>query len=184
MSRIGKQLVKVPSGVKVEIEKGMLKAEGPKGKIEQPLHPDIKVAHDASEGVIKVERPTDSKRHKSLHGLTQRLVANAVMGVSEGFSRTLQIVGMGYNAKAQGEQITLNLGFSNPVVMKVPEGLTVETPAPTQIIVRGCDKQRVGQFAAEMRRKRPPEPYKGKGVRYEDEHVRRKAGKAFVSGQM
>lgn len=180
MSRIGKQPVEVPSGVKVEIGVGVLKVEGPKGKIEQPFHLDIKVAHDASESVITVERPTDSKRHKSLHGLTQRLLLNAVTGVSEGFSKTLQIVGMGYNAKADGEQITLNLGFSNPVVMKIPEGLTVETPAPTQVIVRGCDKQKVGQFAAEMRRKRPPEPYKGKGVRYQDELVRRKAGKAVV----
>jgi len=184
MSRIGKQPVKVPSGVKVEIKKGSLKAEGPKGTLEQPLHPDMKVEHDASAGVLTVSRPTDSKRHKALHGLTQRLISNAVTGVSEGFSRRLEIVGVGYNARVQGRQLTLNLGFSEPVIMQVPDGLEVETPAPTRIIVSGCDKQKVGQFAAEIRRKRPPEPYKGKGVRYEGEYVRRKAGKAFVGGQV
>ncbi len=183
MSRIGKQPVAVPAGVKIEIGKGSLKAEGPKGSLSQRLHPDMIVEHDASAGVIRVSRPTEAKRHKALHGLTQRLVTNAVVGVSEGFMRRLQVVGVGYNARAQGREITMNLGFSNPVVMKVPEGLEVETPSPTQIIVRGCDKQRVGQFAAEIRHKRPPEPYKGKGVRYEDEYVRRKAGKAFVGGQ-
>jgi large subunit ribosomal protein L6 len=183
MSRIGKQPVEVPSGVKVEIRKGLLRAEGPNGALEQRLHPDMKVAYDASAGIVTVTRPSESKRHRALHGLTQRLISNAVTGVSEGFSRRLQVVGVGYNARSQGDQLTLNLGFSEPVVMKVPEGITVETPALTQIIVRGCDKQAVGQFAAEIRGKRPPEPYKGKGVRYEDEYVRRKAGKAFVGGQ-
>jgi large subunit ribosomal protein L6 len=183
MSRVGKQPVKVPSGVKVEVKQGLIRTEGPKGKVEQRLPFDIELEHDSAAGEIRLTRPTDSKRHKSLHGLAQRLVSNAVTGVSEGFTRRLQIVGVGYNARTQGAQITLNLGFSNPVVMKVPEGISVETPAPTQIIVSGCDRQKVGQFAAEIRRKRPPEPYKGKGVRYEDEQVRRKAGKAFVGGQ-
>lgn len=178
MSRIGKQPVKVPAGVKVEIKPGLLRVEGPRGKLEQPLHPDMLVKHDGDE--ITVARPTDSKRHRALHGLTQRLVSNAVVGVSDGFEKKLTIVGVGYNARAKGRQITLNLGFSNPVVMAVPEGLTVETPATTQIVVSGADKQKVGQFAAEIRRKRPPEPYKGKGVRYVDEYVRRKAGKAFA----
>ena len=183
MSRVGKQPVKVPAAVKVEVKKGLLRAEGPQGKLEQPIPPGIKIEHDREAGEIRFSRPTDSKRHKSLHGLTQRLVANAVAGVAEGFAKRLEIVGVGYNARSQGTRLTLNLGFSNPVIMMVPDGLTVETPTPTQVIVRGCDKQKVGQFAAEIRRKRPPEPYKGKGVRYENEYVRRKAGKAFVSGQ-
>ncbi len=183
MSRVGKQPVKVPSGVKVEVKKGLVRAEGPRGKLEQRVPFDIEVAYDKSEGVLRCSRPTDSKRHRALHGLTQRLVTNTVTGVSEGFTKRLSIVGVGYNARSQGKQITLNLGFAGPVVMQVPEGLTVETPAPTQIVVSGCDKQKVGQFAAEIRRKRPPEPYKGKGIRYEDEVVRRKAGKTFVSGQ-
>lgn len=183
MSRVGKQPVKVPAGVKVEMKKGLFCAEGPRGRLEQPVHRDIKIEHDEDAGEIRLSRPTESKRHKSLHGLTQRLVGNAITGVSEGFTRKLEIVGVGYNARSQQTRLTLNLGFSNPVVMMVPEGVEVETPAPTRIVVRGCDKQKVGQFAAEIRRKRPPEPYKGKGVRYEDEYVRRKAGKAFVSGQ-
>ncbi|MCD6404912.1 MAG: 50S ribosomal protein L6 [Planctomycetes bacterium] len=183
MSRVGKQPVKVPSGVKVRITTDLFRAEGPKGKIDQPVHPDIMVKHDDAAGEIRVSRPADSKRFKALHGLTQRLVQNAVTGVSEGFEKRLQIVGVGYNARAQGPRLTLNLGFSNPVIMDVPEGVAVETPAPTVIVIKGPDKQKVGQFAAEIRRKRPPEPYKGKGVRYENEYVRRKAGKAFVSGQ-
>jgi large subunit ribosomal protein L6 len=183
MSRVGKQPVKVPAGVKVEVKKGLFRAEGPRGKLEQRIHPDIKIEHDKEAGEVRFSRPTESKRHKSLHGLAQRLVGNAVAGVSEGFTKKLEIVGVGYNAKSQGDKLTLNLGYSGPVIMTIPEGVKVETPAPTQIVVTGCDKQKVGQFAAEVRRKRPPEPYKGKGVRYEDEYVRRKAGKAFVSGQ-
>jgi len=183
MSRIGEQPVSVPSGVKVETGKGLLKAEGPKGKMEQPLHPDMKVEYDQEAGEVRVERPSDSKRHRALHGLTRQLVENAVVGVTEGFRRRLEIVGVGYNARAQGDRVALNLGFSEQVVMEVPDGLTVETPSPTEIIITGCDRQKVGQFAAEVRAKRPPEPYKGKGIRYEDEYVRRKAGKAFVGGE-
>lgn len=183
MSRIGKQPVKVPPGVKVEITGKFVRAEGPKGKLEQPVHPDMTIEFDPDTREILVKRPTESKRHKALHGLTQRLVSNVVTGVNEGFQKKLEIVGVGYNARAQGERLTLNLGFSNPVIMAVPKEVEVETPAPTQIVIRGCDKQKVGQFAAEIRRKRPPEPYKGKGVRYEGEYVRRKAGKAFVGGQ-
>ncbi len=184
MSRVGKQPVKVPSGVKVEIKKTAIKAEGPKGVLEQPFPADMKVNFDKDAGEIHVVRPTDSNRHRALHGLTQRLVDNAVVGVSAGFQKKLQIVGIGYNAKIQGKEVVLSVGFANQVHMPIPAGLSVETPVPTQVIVSGCDKQKVGQFAAEIRKIRPPEPYKGKGIRYDGEHVRRKAGKAFAgSGQ-
>lgn len=183
MSRVGKQPVKVPAGVKIEIKDGVFHAKGPKGSLEQKLHPDMNVAYDEKAGEILVTRPSEQKRHKALHGLTQRLIANVVTGVSAGFEKKLQIIGLGYNAKVQGAKLMLNVGFANTVEMAVPKDLTVEAPSITQIIVRGCDKQRVGQFAADVREIRPPEPYKGKGIRYEGEYVRRKAGKAFVSGQ-
>jgi large subunit ribosomal protein L6 len=183
MSRVGKQPVKVPAGVKIEIKNGVFHAKGPKGALEQAIHPDMVVAYDEKGGVITVARPSDAKRHRALHGLTQRLVANVVTGVSAGFEKKLQIIGLGYNAKVQGAKLLLNVGFANTVELVVPKDLSVETPTITQINVRGCDKQRVGQFAADVRGIRPPEPYKGKGIRYEGEYVRRKAGKAFVSGQ-
>ena len=138
------------------------------------------ISYDEKGGVITVARPSDAKRHKALHGLTQRLVSNVVTGVSAGFEKKLTIIGLGYNAKVQGAKLLLNVGFANPVEIAVPKDIAVETPSNTQISVRGCDKQRVGQFAAEIRSIRPPEPYKGKGIRYENEYVRRKAGKAFV----
>jgi len=182
MSRVGKQPVKVPPGVKVELASGVFKAKGPRGTTEQALHPEIKVEYDEAAGEIRVTRPSDTNRHRALHGLVQRLVANAVTGVSAGFQKKLQIVGIGYSAKLQGQKLLLAVGFANQVEMPIPEGIKVEVPAPQQIIVGGCDRQRVGQFAAEVRRVKPPEPYKGKGIRYEDEYVRRKAGKAFVGG--
>lgn len=183
MSRIGKQPVTVPSGVTVELKKTAFCAKGPKGSLEQPIHPDMTVDYDKDAGLVTVSRPSDAKRHKALHGLTQRLVANVVTGVSEGFAKKLEIVGIGYNARAQGAKLVMNLGFANTVEMTVPADLEIETPTNTSIIVRGCSKQKVGQFAADIRRVKPPEPYKGKGIRYEGEHVRRKAGKAFVGGQ-
>lgn len=182
MSRVGKQPVKVPSGVKVELAAASCKVQGPRGTLEQALHPDMKVEYDKAAGVLTVTRPSDAKHHKALHGLTQRLLSNAVTGVSAGFEKKLQIVGIGYAAKLQGNTLLLSVGFANQVEMAVPEGLKVEVPAPQQVVVKGCDRQRVGQFAAEIREIRPPEPYKGKGIRYENEYVRRKAGKAFVGG--
>jgi large subunit ribosomal protein L6 len=182
MSRVGKQLVKVPSGVKVELSAASCRVQGPKGTLEQALHPEMKIEYDRAAGELRVVRPSDTKRHKALHGLVQRLLANAITGVSAGFEKKLQIVGIGYAAKLQGDKLFLSVGFANQVEMPVPEGLKVEVPAVQQIIVRGSDKQKVGQFAAEIRDIRPPEPYKGKGIRYENEYVRRKAGKAFVGG--
>jgi len=182
MSRIGKQPVKVPSGVKVEVAAGIFKVQGPKGSLQQALHPEMKVQYRKDACEILVTRPSDSNWHKALHGLTQRLLANAVAGVSKGFERRLQIVGIGYSAKVQGPKLVLSVGFANQVELPVPADIKIELPVPTTIVVRGCDKQKVGQFAAEIRRVRPPEPYKGKGIRYEGEYVRRKAGKAFVGG--
>jgi large subunit ribosomal protein L6 len=183
MSRVGKQPVVIPSGVKVELKDRVLRAAGPNGTLEHEIPADITVKVDSAAGSIVVSRPTDSNRHKALHGLTQRLITNLVTGVSKGFEKKLSIVGIGYNARAQGTKVTLNIGFANQVEILAPDGIRIETPAPTQIVVKGADKQRVGQFAAEIRAIRPPEPYKGKGIRYENEYVRRKAGKAFVSGQ-
>lgn len=182
MSRVGRQVVKVPAGVKIEWKNGVFRAQGPKGAVEERISPDMTVDYDQSAGEIRISRPTDMGRHKALHGLSQRLIANAVQGVSAGFEKKLAIVGIGYNAKAQAGKILMNLGFANQIEMEIPKDLTVETPAPTSIIIRGANKQRVGQFAADIRSTRPPEPYKGKGIRYEDEYVRRKAGKAFVGG--
>jgi large subunit ribosomal protein L6 len=184
MSRVGKQPVKVPSGVKIEVSSGMLKVQGPKGSLQQALSPEMVIEFDKASGVALVKRPSDSNRHRALHGLTQRLLANAVQGVAQGFEKKLQIVGIGYSAKLQGNKLMLAVGFANLVEMEIPADLKVEAPQPTALVVKGCDKQRVGQFAAEIRRIRPPEPYKGKGIRYDGEYVRRKAGKAFVgSGQ-
>ena len=183
MSRVGKEIIKVPSGVKVEMKGRTFSAKGPKGALEQAIHPDMKVNCDSAAAEIRVERPSDIARHKALHGLTQRLVSNAVTGVSAGFEKKLTIIGIGYNAKAQGGKVLINVGFANTVEVEVPQDIEVQTPSPTSIVVRGADKQRVGQFAADLRSIRKPEPYKGKGIRYENEYVRRKAGKAFVSGQ-
>jgi large subunit ribosomal protein L6 len=180
MSRIGTQPIPVPDGVKVSIGKTEVEVEGPAGKVTALKHPDITVERDGD--VLKVSRPTDNKQHRALHGLTRSLIASAVEGAKTPFRKVLDIVGVGYSAKMEGPRLTLQIGFCHPVHFEVPEGLTVETPTNQRIVIQGCDKQRVGQFAADVRRVRPPEPYKGKGIRYQDERVVRKAGKSFVSG--
>ena len=175
MSRIGKQPIPVPSGVEVKIEGTKVSVKGPKGSLSQEFDPDMIITLE--DGVLSVARPTDERRHRSLHGLTRALVSNMVVGVSEGFFKNLEIVGVGYRAEMNGTNLRMALGFSHPVLITAEPGITFEVPAPTKITVRGIDKQRVGQVAAEVRKWRPPEPYKGKGVRYEGERVRRKLGK-------
>ncbi|MGF1470961.1 MAG: 50S ribosomal protein L6 [Rubrobacteraceae bacterium] len=176
MSRIGKAPVEVPGGVQVEITGRTVKVSGPKGELEVPVGKGVEVKQE--DGTIVLERASESPEHKSMHGLTRSLVQNAVTGVKDGFSRTLQIAGVGYRAALQGQDINLQVGYSHPVSISPREGIEFEVPAPTTIIVRGIDKQRVGQTAAEIRKVRPPEPYKGKGIRYADEQIRRKVGKA------
>ena len=175
MSRIGKQPIPVPSGVEVKIDGTTVTVKGPKGELSQTFNEDMTVAFE--EGELTVARPSDARNHRALHGLTRSLLANMVTGVSAGFSKNLEIVGVGYRAALKGTDLEMQLGFSHPVLIKAEPGITFEVPAPTKITVSGIDKQRVGQVAAEIRRWRPPEPYKGKGVRYEGEYVRRKLGK-------
>ena len=176
MSRIGKQPIPVPSGVEVKIDGSTVTVKGPKGELTQTFT-DV-LAITLEDGELVVTRPDDSRIARSLHGLTRTLVANMVTGVSEGFSKNLEIVGVGYRAAMKGSNLELQLGFSHPVTVVAEPGITFEVPAPTRITVRGIDKQQVGQVAADIRKWRKPEPYKGKGVRYEGEHVRRKLGKA------
>lgn len=175
MSRIGKQPIPVPSGVEVRIEGPKVTVKGPKGELGSTFNEDMSIALD--DGVLTVTRPDDSRGHRSLHGLTRSLLANMVEGVSAGFAKKLEIVGVGYRAALKGSDIEMALGFSHPVLVKAEPGISFEVPAPNRITVRGIDKQRVGQVASEIRGWRPPEPYKGKGVRYEGEQVRRKLGK-------
>jgi len=176
MSRIGKQPVPVPSGVEVRIDGSTVTVKGPKGELSQTLSDVLTITME--DGMVVVTRPDESREARSLHGLTRTLVANMVIGVSEGYAKNLEIVGVGYRATLKGSDLELALGFSHPVVVVPEPGITFEVPAPTKITVRGIDKQRVGQVAADIRKWRKPEPYKGKGVRYEGEHVRRKLGKA------
>lgn len=183
MSRIGKQPVVVPEGVKVTITDHTICVEGPKGQLTWTHHPDMRLVYEEADRCIVVRRPSDAKFHKALHGLTRSLIANMVAGVTTGFEKRLEIQGIGYNARVDGGHLVLQVGFCHPVILDPPEGIEVGVPAATQIVIRGADKQKVGQFAAEVRRVRPPEPYKGKGIRYEGEYVRRKVGKAFVSGE-
>jgi large subunit ribosomal protein L6 len=176
MSRIGKMPVPIPAGVEVKMEQdNTLTVKGPKGSLQQAIHKDMTI--NIEEGVLTVTRPSDIKMHKALHGLTRSLVNNMVTGVSTGFEKTLSIEGVGYRAQKQGKKIVLTLGYSHPVEMEEPEGMTIEVPAPNKIIVKGIDKQAVGELAAKIRRKREPEVYKGKGIRYENEKVRLKEGK-------
>ena len=177
MSRIGKQPITIPSGVEVTLDGGHVTVKGPKGTLEHDAPADITIAREGDE--IVVTRPDDEREHRSLHGLTRSLVANMVVGVSEGFTKELEIVGVGYRAAAAGpRRIDLQLGFSHPVAVDAPAGVEFEVPAPTRITVKGYDKQLVGQVAADIRKIRKPEPYKGKGIRYADERVLRKAGKS------
>ncbi|HET6847239.1 MAG TPA: 50S ribosomal protein L6 [Gaiellales bacterium] len=175
MSRIGRKPIPVPSGVDVEIGRGSVTVKGPKGTLSERVNPDITVALE--DGQLTVSRPTDRGDHRALHGLTRSLVANMVTGVTDGFEKRLEIQGVGYRAALRGSDLEMQLGFSHPVSVKAPEGVTFEVPQPTQIIVRGISKQVVGEVAAQIRKWRPPEPYKGKGIRYADEYVVRKVGK-------
>ena len=182
MSRIGKQPIALPDGVSVAIGKTSVEVKGPHGTVTARVHPSMKLIEEEGGKVLRVERPNDSKLHRSMHGLTRSLVAAAVEGVHTPYKKALEIVGVGYTAKMEGKRLTLAIGFCHPVHFEVPETLTLETPTNQRIVVSGCDKQQVGQFAANIRRVRPPEPYNGKGIRYLNERVIRKAGKSFVSG--
>lgn len=174
--------VEIPKGVDVGLDGQVLKVKGPKGELTMDVHPEMKVVVDDSE--LRVERPSDERRHRALHGLTRSLIANMVEGVTDGFTKVLEIRGVGYRAEKKGKGLALSLGFSHPVQYDAPEGISLDCPDPTTIVVEGVDKQLVGQTAAEIRSFRPPEPYKGKGVRYRDEQVRRKAGKTAAGAGM
>jgi large subunit ribosomal protein L6 len=176
VSRIGKKPITVPAGVTVKVEDNVVSVKGPKGELQRRIHNAMKVTLD--NGVITVERPDDEKESRSLHGLSRTLINNMIEGVTHGFSKSLEIQGVGYRAAKQGKNINFTLGFSHPVVMEPPAGITFDVPQPNKIVVSGPDKEQVGAVAAEIRNLRPPEPYKGKGIRYEGEHVRRKVGKA------
>ncbi|MDD5602532.1 MAG: 50S ribosomal protein L6 [Eubacteriales bacterium] len=176
MSRIGKMPVILPVGVEVKLEEGnRLSVKGPKGSLTGKFHNEMLIKVES--GSINIERPTDGKLHKSLHGLTRTLVNNMVTGVSSGFEKALEVNGVGYRAQKQGNKLVMTLGYSHPVEMTEPEGITIDVPAPNKIIVKGMDKQLVGETAAKIRMKRPPEVYKGKGIKYETENIRRKEGK-------
>ncbi|MGI5824575.1 MAG: 50S ribosomal protein L6 [Bacillota bacterium] len=176
MSRIGRKPIDVPSGVEVKLDGNHITVKGPKGTLEQDLHKDMTVTVEGN--VINVTRPSDDKLHRSLHGLTRTLVHNMVVGVSQGFTKELEIQGVGYRCQKQGKNLVMNLGYSHQVIMPEIDGITIEAPNANKIVISGPDKQKVGQFAAEVREKRPPEPYKGKGIRYVGEYVQRKEGKA------
>jgi large subunit ribosomal protein L6 len=176
MSRIGKQPIPIPGGVTVEVKDSVVQVKGPSGTLSQAVDPDITVA--VEDGEVRVTRPSDQREHRALHGLYRSLVANMVEGVTNGFEKRLEIQGVGYRAALKGSGLELQLGFSHPVDFPAPEGITFEVPAPNRISIKGIDKQLVGETAARIRRIRKPEPYKGKGIRYEGEYVRKKAGKA------
>lgn len=175
MSRIGKNPITVPEGVEVVIEAGLVTVKGPKGELSEKISRDLTVTQDGD--TITVTRPTDRGEHRALHGLSRSLIANMVEGVTNGFEKTLEIQGVGYRAQLKGKDLVLALGYSHPVEITAPEGIEFEVPEPTEVKVRGISKQMVGETAANIRKRRPPEPYKGKGIRYRDEHVIRKVGK-------
>jgi large subunit ribosomal protein L6 len=177
MSRIGKLPVAVPDGVDVQIDGLTVTVTGPKGELTQTMPEGVEIARD-DDGNVVVTRVSDARSHRARHGLVRSLVANMVTGVSQGYSKALELVGIGYRAQAKGRDLELQVGYSHPVLIEAPEGIDFEVPQPTRVVVNGIDKVLVGQIAANIRKVRPPEPYKGKGVRYEDERVRRKAGKA------
>jgi large subunit ribosomal protein L6 len=175
MSRIGRKPIEVPEGVTVDVGSGVVSVKGPKGELSQAVSRDMKVAQE--DGTLTVERPTDRGDHRALHGLTRSLIANMVEGVTAGYEKRLEIQGVGYRARLQGKSLELSVGYSHGVTIQAPEGIEFEVPQQTEVIVRGIDKQLVGEIAARIRRVRPPEPYKGKGIRYAGEQVRRKVGK-------
>jgi len=175
MSRIGRKPILLPEAVSVEIAPGRVAVKGPKGELTQVLSAEMQIQQ--ADGAITVKRPTDRGEHRALHGLTRSLIANMVSGVTEGFEKRLEIQGVGYRAQLKGKNLEMALGYSHPVSVPAPEGIDFEVPQPTEIVVRGIDKQLVGQVAADIRKRRPPEPYKGKGIRYRGEHVLRKVGK-------
>jgi large subunit ribosomal protein L6 len=176
LSRIGKQPITVPSGVEVQVDGSRVAVKGPRGSLEQTFNPEMRIVLE--DGILRVERPSDERTHRSLHGLTRTLIANMVEGVTNGYEKRLEIVGVGYRAALKDSDLEIAAGYSHPVPFRAPEGIEFEVPAPTRIVVRGIDKQLVGEIAAQIRKIRKPEPYKGKGIRYEGEHVRKKAGKA------
>ena len=176
MSRIGRMPITIPAGVTVTVaENNVVTVKGPKGELTKALRAEMIIEVEGN--VVTVKRPSDSKMHTAMHGMTRALLNNMVVGVNEGFKKTLEINGVGYRAAKEGTNLVMNLGYSHQVIMSEIEGITIEVPAPNKIIINGCDKQAVGQFAAEVREKRPPEPYKGKGIKYVDEVIRRKVGK-------
>lgn len=181
MSRIGRKPIVVPSGVQINVDGNTVRVKGPKGELTQVIHPDMKLVQE--DGTLCVERPSDEKLHKSLHGLTRSLVSNMVQGVTDGFTKALDINGVGYRAAKSGDKLVLTIGYSHPVELEPLKGVEIEVPAPTKIVVKGADKQAVGQMAAIIRSVREPEPYKGKGIKYEKEVIRRKAGKAGKAGK-
>ncbi len=176
MSRIGKMPISVPAGVEVKNDNNLITVKGPKGELTKQFNKELTI--EINDGVITVTRPSDDKMHRSLHGLTRTLIANMVEGVTNGFSKTLEIEGVGYRAAKQGNKVNINLGYSHPVIIEETDLVKLDVPQPNKIVVSSIDKQAVGQFAAEIREKRPPEPYKGKGIRYAGEHIIRKEGKA------
>ncbi len=179
MSRIGKMPISIPNGVDVTLGEGnLVTVKGPKGTLSQKLSEKMAISND--NGTITITRPNDEKENRALHGLTRTLLNNMVVGVTEGFKKELDVNGVGYRVAKEGKKLTMNIGYSHPVVMEEIDGITIDVPSPNKIIINGIDKQKVGQFAAEVRGKRPPEPYKGKGIKYTDEVIRRKEGKTGV----
>jgi large subunit ribosomal protein L6 len=176
MSRIGRKPINIPAGVTISVDGNVITVKGPKATLTQKIHPNMSVSVDGNEALVT--RPDDEKQNKSLHGLTRSLINNMVIGVTEGFKKDLDVNGVGYRVLKQGKNLVMNLGYSHQVIVPEIDGITIECPTANKIIILGPDKQQVGQFAAEVREKRPPEPYKGKGIKYVDEHIRRKEGKA------
>lgn len=181
MSRIGRKPIEIPAGVEVKLDGTTITVKGPKGTLTRELHPNMTVEVEGN--TISVSRPNDNKENRSLHGLTRTLISNMVIGVNETFKKELEVNGIGYRCEVKGQELTLKIGYSHDVVMIAPEGVTVEVPNPNKVVISGPDKQKVGQFAANVREKRPPEPYKGKGIKYVDEYIRRKEGKAGKGGK-
>ena len=182
MSRIGRAPITVPAGVEIKVEdNNVVTVKGPKGSLTQQFNPNMAIA--VEDGVLHVTRPNDAKENRALHGLTRTLIHNMIVGVTEGYKKELEVNGVGYRVQKQGKNLVMNLGYSHQVTMSETDDITIEVPGPNKIIIHGADKQKVGQFAAEVREKRPPEPYKGKGIKYVDEVIRRKEGKAGKGGK-